>query len=128
MALVRKEAAEEAFLDIPLTRSLSMTGEKSFGSREWDELKTRQRRAAPARAFSEPSPGVRCYNLLDLTTTFMDTPMAGTRIRHSGSNGTIRYIGPVDNTTGTWLGVEWDDPHRGKHDGVRDGKRYFTCR
>ena len=27
---------------------------------------------------------------------------------------------------GEWLGVEWDDPTRGKHDGSHQGKRYFT--
>ena len=54
-------------------------------------------------------------------------PSIGTRISHSGYIGTIRYVGPVDGTNGLWLGVEWDDPKRGKHDGSRDGRRYFTC-
>ncbi|KAF7295520.1 CAP-Gly domain-containing protein [Mycena indigotica] len=52
----------------------------------------------------------------------------GTRLRLAEHTGTIRYAGPVDGTTGSWLGIEWDDPTRGKHDGVKDGKRYFTCR
>ncbi|NXD79779.1 TBCE protein, partial [Halcyon senegalensis] len=30
--------------------------------------------------------------------------------------------------SGIWLGVEWDDPQRGKHDGTYEGTRYFTCR
>ncbi|KAJ3522943.1 hypothetical protein NM688_g8801 [Phlebia brevispora] len=51
----------------------------------------------------------------------------GRRLVHSGYIGTIRYVGPVNGTQGTWLGVEWDDPKRGKHDGVKDGRRYFTC-
>ncbi|TFK94748.1 RNI-like protein [Polyporus arcularius HHB13444] len=54
-------------------------------------------------------------------------PTVGTRINHSGALGTVRYVGPVNGTQGVWLGVEWDDPKRGKHDGVKDGKRYFTC-
>ncbi|KAI0723930.1 hypothetical protein C8T65DRAFT_734439 [Cerioporus squamosus] len=54
-------------------------------------------------------------------------PTVGTRISHSGTLGTVRYVGSVDGTQGVWLGVEWDDPKRGKHDGVKDGKRYFTC-
>ena len=29
---------------------------------------------------------------------------------------------------GEWIGVEWDDQSRGKHDGVHDGVKYFTCR
>lgn len=58
----------------------------------------------------------------------MEPPPLDSRIRYSGSNGTVRYVGPVDNTQGIWLGVEWDDPERGKHDGSKDGRRYFSCR
>lgn len=58
----------------------------------------------------------------------MGLPREGSRLNHSGCLGTVRFVGLVDNTTGTWLGVEWDDPERGKHDGVKDGKRYFHCR
>ncbi|KAJ2877577.1 hypothetical protein FB639_003694, partial [Coemansia asiatica] len=39
----------------------------------------------------------------------------------------IRYQGPVDGTRGTWLGVEWLTPNRGKHDGSKDGHQYFHC-
>lgn len=44
--------------------------------------------------------------------------------------GTVLYRGPVPPTIGTWLGVEWDERERGKHDGVYDktGVRYFSCR
>lgn len=51
---------------------------------------------------------------------------------------TLRYIGPVTTqTTNTqteaerdriWLGVEWDDPARGKHSGTHLGTAYFTSR
>ncbi|SCZ96081.1 BZ3500_MvSof-1268-A1-R1_Chr8-1g09991 [Microbotryum saponariae] len=46
------------------------------------------------------------------------------------SVGTIRYVGSIPPTAGEWLGIEWDDPTRGKHDGVHDktGVRYFECR
>jgi dynactin complex subunit len=54
-------------------------------------------------------------------------PSIGTRICLSTSLGTIRYTGLVDGTDGLWLGVEWDGVGRGKHDGVKDGKRYFDC-
>ena len=30
--------------------------------------------------------------------------------------------------TGQWVGVDWDDPTRGKHNGEKDGVQYFTCR
>ena len=55
-------------------------------------------------------------------------PSVGARISHNGDIGTIRYIGPVDGTRGTWLGVEWDNPARGKHDGSHAGVRYFSTR
>ncbi|KAJ6531237.1 hypothetical protein B0H19DRAFT_1190890 [Mycena capillaripes] len=55
-------------------------------------------------------------------------PAEGTRLRLAEHTGTIRFVGEVENTSGVWLGVEWDDPKRGKHDGIKDGKRYFTCR
>uniref|UniRef100_A0A803YQP3 Tubulin-specific chaperone E n=1 Tax=Meleagris gallopavo TaxID=9103 RepID=A0A803YQP3_MELGA len=31
-------------------------------------------------------------------------------------------------TVRIWLGVEWDDPQRGKHDGTYEGTQYFKCR
>ncbi|KAF4632544.1 hypothetical protein G7Y89_g5575 [Cudoniella acicularis] len=45
------------------------------------------------------------------------------------SLGTIRYIGPVEGTgpEKEWLGIEWDNNERGKHNGVFKGRRYFTC-
>ncbi|KAI9864795.1 MAG: hypothetical protein M1813_002565 [Trichoglossum hirsutum] len=41
---------------------------------------------------------------------------------------TVRYVGTVEGTKGDWLGVEWDDPSKGKHSGMHDGKRYFQCK
>ncbi|KAK7038108.1 tubulin-specific chaperone E [Favolaschia claudopus] len=55
-------------------------------------------------------------------------PTRGTRLRLGEHTGTVKFVGDVDNTSGIWLGVEWDAPERGKHDGVKDGKRYFSCR
>jgi tubulin-specific chaperone E len=40
----------------------------------------------------------------------------------------VRYIGEVAGTQKEWLGVEWDDPIRGKHDGEHNGVRYFSCK
>lgn len=51
----------------------------------------------------------------------------GQRVSYHGALCTVRYIGPVDGTAGTWLGVEWDDAARGKHDGSHKGVRYFAC-
>ena len=44
-----------------------------------------------------------------------------------GARGRVRWVGVVDGRDGEWIGIQWDDGGRGKHDGVVDGKRYFTC-
>ncbi|KYK69020.1 CAP-Gly domain-containing protein [Toxoplasma gondii TgCatPRC2] len=64
-----------------------------------------------------------------------------------GHLGTVRYIGPVEGysrrtasasyeTSSSsslcedaelWIGIEWDDAGRGKHDGSLNGKVYFSC-
>jgi hypothetical protein len=51
----------------------------------------------------------------------------GQRVSFEAALCTVRYIGPVEGTQKKWLGVEWDDSTRGKHDGEHKGKRYFTC-
>lgn len=55
------------------------------------------------------------------------THEVGQRLSFDGALCTIRFIGDVAGTSGTWLGVEWDDPSRGKHDGCHKGVRYFAC-
>lgn len=42
---------------------------------------------------------------------------------------TVRYVGPVAENAGEWLGVEWDNDSRGRHDGrhLPTGIRYFEC-
>jgi len=57
----------------------------------------------------------------------------GKRIENDGYYGTIRYVGALDTTSATkvhkditWVGVEWDKPCRGKHDGSYHGVQYFT--
>ncbi|XP_069543552.1 tubulin-specific chaperone E [Brachyistius frenatus] len=52
----------------------------------------------------------------------------GRRVSCGGERATVRYVGPVPPTDGLWLGVEWDVPQRGKHDGSHQGVQYFTCR
>ncbi|OHE90689.1 CAP-Gly domain-containing protein [Colletotrichum orchidophilum] len=51
----------------------------------------------------------------------------GQRLSYDHALCTVRYIGPVAGTSGTWLGVEWDDTGRGKHDGQHKDVRYFSC-
>ncbi|PWZ03381.1 RNI-like protein [Testicularia cyperi] len=57
------------------------------------------------------------------------TLMLCRRVSLGPHRGTVRYYGPVAPAKGDWLGIEWDDPLRGKHDGVSaDGTRYFDVR
>lgn len=51
----------------------------------------------------------------------------GQRVSYDGALCTVRFVGEVAGTAGTWLGVEWDDATRGKHDGCHKGVRYFSC-
>lgn len=51
----------------------------------------------------------------------------GKRLSFGGDLCTVRFIGDVQGTNGEWLGVEWDDPSRGKHDGSVTGVKYFQC-
>ena len=51
----------------------------------------------------------------------------GQRLSYDGHLCTVGYVGEVAGTSGNWLGVEWDDPSRGKHHGEHKGTRYFTC-
>ena len=52
----------------------------------------------------------------------------GKRISLGGDLGTVRYVGNVEGTEHDWLGIEWDDPTRGKHDGVYNDHIYFQCK
>lgn len=57
----------------------------------------------------------------------MSIPDVGTRLNYLSNNGTVKYVGEVAGSKGIWIGVEWDDPKRGKHNGDKDGKQYFSC-
>ncbi|XP_051801367.1 tubulin-specific chaperone E [Acanthochromis polyacanthus] len=61
-------------------------------------------------------------------TTELPEDAVGRRVSCGGERATVRFVGPVPPTTGLWLGVEWDNPDRGKHDGSHEGVSYFTCR
>ena len=54
-------------------------------------------------------------------------PLLGDRVKEVGGDhtATVKYVGDVDGSKGVWIGLEWDDPERGRHDGIKDGKRYF---
>lgn len=52
----------------------------------------------------------------------------GSRVCIGRYSCTVRYVGLIQGQNGTWVGIEWDDVSRGKHDGTHEGKRYFSCR
>jgi len=41
--------------------------------------------------------------------------------------GLVKYIGHTDFAAGIWIGLELRNP-KGKHSGVVQGRRYFTCK
>lgn len=61
-------------------------------------------------------------------------PSVGKRIEYLGALGTIRYVGPLKhedekaNPDENWIGVEWDEPSRGRHNGTVQGVQYFKCK
>ncbi|XP_039387422.1 tubulin-specific chaperone E isoform X1 [Mauremys reevesii] len=60
-------------------------------------------------------------------TSSVPSDVLGRRILCDTEYATVRYAGSVPPTTGLWLGVEWDNPQRGKHNGSHEGVQYFKC-
>ncbi|XP_077024512.1 tubulin-specific chaperone E isoform X4 [Tamandua tetradactyla] len=52
----------------------------------------------------------------------------GRRVEVNGEHATVHFFGLIPPVAGLWLGVEWDNPKRGKHDGSHEGTVYFKCR
>uniref|UniRef100_A0A7N9AR12 Tubulin-specific chaperone E n=1 Tax=Mastacembelus armatus TaxID=205130 RepID=A0A7N9AR12_9TELE len=65
---------------------------------------------------------------VDQTELEVPGDAVGRRVSCGEERATVRYVGPVPPTAGLWLGVEWDNPERGKHDGSHEGVQYFACR
>lgn len=56
------------------------------------------------------------------------------RIIFNNSTGTVRYFGelkhegkPANCAGEMWVGLEWDENGRGKHNGTVNGYKYFSC-
>ncbi|KAM9316716.1 tubulin-specific chaperone E [Gastrophryne carolinensis] len=64
----------------------------------------------------------------EVTSDALSSELDGKRIICDGEYGTVRFVSTVPPTPGLWLGIEWDNPSRGKHDGCHNGTRYFVCR
>ncbi|XP_029100494.1 tubulin-specific chaperone E isoform X4 [Monodon monoceros] len=58
----------------------------------------------------------------------LTSDVIGRRVEVNGEHATVRFSGVVPPMAGLWLGVEWDNPERGKHDGSHEGTVYFKCR
>lgn len=52
----------------------------------------------------------------------------GDRIECDEHRGTLKFIGEIENMSGIWLGVDWDDVARGKHDGSYKDRKYFETK
>jgi dynactin complex subunit len=52
----------------------------------------------------------------------------GQRLSLKGQTCTVRYVGTVADKPGSWLGIEWDEPNRGRHNGTHEGVKYFECK
>ena len=52
-----------------------------------------------------------------------DDFISGQRVQVVSAKATIRYIGNIEGQNGIWIGLEWDDESRGKHDGSHQGQR-----
>ena len=55
-------------------------------------------------------------------------PKLGCRVQIGDCRATVKYVGEVESQAGVWVGLEWDDAARGKHDGSTGGCHYFQCR
>ena len=63
----------------------------------------------------------------DIPNMASDEAYVGQRRSYAGALCTVRYQGPLPSLKGEWLGVEWDDPTRGKHNGSHEGQQVFKC-
>ena len=55
--------------------------------------------------------------------------LTGQRIKVAEHLATVRFDGELPPGSGKiWLGVEWDEPSRGKHSGLHEGIQYFTVK
>lgn len=57
----------------------------------------------------------------------------GRRIEYQNDIGTVKYYGPLkhdaekQDPNQIWLGIQWDNPTRGRHNGTVQGYQYFVC-
>lgn len=94
-------------LSSPLQRSLS--GQNSTLSSPSNPV--HQRLQAMAASQQRPaSPSLSLYSIGERVT-----------VESMNISGTLRFLGPIDNKSGTWAGIEVDVPGTGKNDGSAFG-------
>ena len=60
--------------------------------------------------------------------------LIGRKVLFNNSAGVVRYFGPLvhqgkpeNSKDEAWIGIEWEEVNRGKHDGTVNGHQYFKC-
>ncbi|VDN14194.1 unnamed protein product [Dibothriocephalus latus] len=53
--------------------------------------------------------------------------LIGARVLQGEQRGTIKYVGTLANSPATWIGVDWDNADRGRHNGSYKGVKYFDA-
>lgn len=69
------------------------------------------------------------FQKVSLSDTNLIENLLGKRIELNGYSGTIRYSGPLKHKkdNDVWVGIDWDDKSRGKHNGTVENTLYFSC-
>ena len=70
------------------------------------------------------------YPKINLSPTADTTNLLGKRVELNEKTAKIKYVGPLKhkkdfNEKEIWLGLEWEDKTRGKHNGTVEGFEYF---
>ncbi|VDP88378.1 unnamed protein product [Echinostoma caproni] len=76
-----------------------------------------------AQATYNVNEGTECGKIVSVNKT-----LVGCRVVHEDHFGTICYAGDLPKSKGPWLGIDWDNPARGRHNGVYSGVRYFETK
>lgn len=82
---------------------------------------------SPITSWNQSS-AVRIHPIAILYLLSQMTLYDGQRLSVRGERCTVRFVGSLRDKPGDWLGVEWDDGTKGKHNGSYGGTQYFSCK
>ena len=73
------------------------------------------------------------YPKINMRPTDDTSNLLGKRVELNEKTATIKYVGPLKHKKGVketeiWLGLEWDDKTRGKHNGTVENYEYFKTK